>query len=104
VALVCGVMSFVCVPLVTSTIAIVQGGNAQKLIAQSGEAGAGMAKAGRIVGIVGLVLSVAEIGYLVIGSLIDQINIFEAFFVGAILIGVLLVGPLGQVMLMLGLS
>jgi hypothetical protein len=75
-ALVLGIVSVVCLPLVTSIIAIVLGGSARKRIAQSGDAGAGMAKAGRIVGIVSLVLSGGFIVHLGISRLFADPNLW----------------------------
>lgn len=59
-ALVIGILSIVCCGP-AGIAAIILANNAQKEIAASGQQGAGMAKAGLITGIIGLVLTVLNI-------------------------------------------
>jgi hypothetical protein len=89
-----GIASLVCAPLVTATIAFVQCGSAQDEIARFGGAGAGMAKAGRVLGIVSLTATTVATTYLVV-SILTWADFFEALYIGALLFLVFLMGALG---------
>ncbi|MET0146163.1 MAG: DUF4190 domain-containing protein [Ilumatobacteraceae bacterium] len=62
-SLVLGIVSLFCFGIITGIIAIVLSTQAKKEIAATGQAGDGMAKAGLILGIIGVVLSVVWIPF-----------------------------------------
>lgn len=66
-SLVTGVLSLFCCGLVFGIVAILLGRSAQEDIARTGQGGAGLAKAGFITGIIGLVLSLLGIVLLATG-------------------------------------
>jgi Domain of unknown function (DUF4190) len=60
-SLILGVVSLICCGILTGPVAIVLGRQAEIEIARTGQQGAGMAKAGFILGIIGTVLSLLTI-------------------------------------------
>ncbi|MFN8195028.1 MAG: DUF4190 domain-containing protein [Nocardioidaceae bacterium] len=68
-SLVLGILSFVCCGIITGAVAIFLGRAAQNEIARTGQAGAGMAKAGFILGIIGFVVSLIWIALAATGTL-----------------------------------
>jgi len=61
VSLVAGIAGFVILPLISSIVAIITGNKAKKEIAQTGQQGLGMAKAGTILGWIGVAFTILGI-------------------------------------------